>query len=266
MLRLFCVAVLLVAFAPRARAQTTSTTDCSGTVYGATCTTTAPGASPTTTDCSRSVYGASCTTMAPGAAPTATDCSKNAYGATCTSTTPGAMPTTMDCSQNGYGATCTTMTPGAMPTTTDCTRNSYGSTCTTMHPGAFSTTTNCSSNTYGVNCTTTTPPSPAELAEQQRAHQVEIQNEARGAVVIGRGVVGLFHAMHASNQRAKAERLADLNSRFVSLERDYDYGATLVTAAQARGDTAAVRRLSADQVEMSRQLTAIADSANKLSR
>ena len=100
--------------------------------------------------------------------------------------------------------------------------------------------------------------------EQQR--QAVIENEARGAVVIGQGVAGIFHTIHASNRKAREARLADLNARFASLEVDYDYGAKLVTAAQARGDTAAVQRLSADQAEMSRQLSAIADSAAKVAR
>lgn len=152
----------------------------------------------------------------------------------------------------------------AQMTTTNCTSNSPTElSCTTTggSASAGTSTTNCSSmSSSDFSCTTT------NSAEQEREHQVEIQNEARGAVAIGRGVAGLFHAAHAHNRRVKQERLADLNARFVLLEHDFDYGATLVTAAKARGDTAAVRRLSADQIEMSRQLQAIADTAAKVSR
>jgi hypothetical protein len=111
-----------------------------------------------------------------------------------------------------------------------------------------------------------TPPSQADLAEQQREHRVEIQNEARGAVAIGHGVAGLFHAAHAHNRRVKQEQLSDLWTRTASLQHDYEYGATLVTAANARGDTAAVRQLSSDQVAMAAQLKAMGDSAVRLSR
>jgi hypothetical protein len=111
-----------------------------------------------------------------------------------------------------------------------------------------------------------TPTSQADLAEQRREHQVEIQNEARGAVVIGRGVAALFHAVHAHNRRVKQEQLSDLWARTAVLQRDYEYGAKLVTAANARGDTVAVRRLSSDQVVMAAQLKAMGDSAVMLSR
>ena len=248
------------------RAQTSTSTDCTGNVYGVSCTATTPGAAPVTTSCAKNVYGTSCTTTTPGAMPTTTDCSKNVYGSSCTTTTPGAMSTTTDCARNVYGANCTTTAPGAMPSTTNCSSNVYGMSCTTMNPNGPATTTDCSRSVYGASCTSTTPPSAADLEAQQRAHQAEIQNEARGAVAIGRGVAGIFHAIHASNRKAKEARLADLNARFASLNIDYHYGATLVAAAQARGDTAAVRRLSADQEEMSLQLSAIADTAAKVAR
>jgi hypothetical protein len=101
--------------------------------------------------------------------------------------------TTTDCTSNVYGANCTTTAPGAMPSTTNCSSNVYGMSCTTMNPNGPATTTDCSRSVYGASCTSTTPPSAADLEAQQRAHQAEIQNEARGAIVIGRGIARLFH-------------------------------------------------------------------------
>ena len=49
--------------------------------------------------------------------------------------------------------------------------------------------------------------------------------------------------------------------RYASLRHDFAYGDTLVRDAAARGDTAAVRRLSADQSTMMVQLLAMSDTA-----
>jgi len=72
--------------------------------------------------------------------------------------------------------------------------------------------------------------------------------------------------LHAKHRAERQQRLEDLWARTASLQHDYEYGATLVKSANARGDTAAVRRLSADQTMMAAQLKAMSDSAVMLSR
>jgi hypothetical protein len=207
-----------------------------------------------------------------------TNCTSNGEQTQCASSSPAALTTYTTCSvatgQCAQSAVAPLPLLGVGLKQTNCVAAGSQTDCKTTSPTELTTYTSCHGAPGAIQCgppSANAPPSlslpsPEQRAEQEREHQVEIQNEARGAVAIGQGVAGLFHAMHAYNRRAKAERLAELNANFVSLEHDYDYGATLVTAAQARGDTAAVRRLSADQVEMSRQLTAIADSAAKVAR
>ena len=53
------------------------------------------------------------------------------------------------------------------------------------------------------------------------------------------------------------------SARYAALRKDFAYGDSLVKAATARGDTVAMRRLSADQVEMMTQLLAMSDTAAK---
>lgn len=52
--------------------------------------------------------------------------------------------------------------------------------------------------------------------------------------------------------------------RYAALRRDFAYGDSLVNAATARGDSAAARRLAADQTVMMSQIVAMSDTAVKL--
>jgi hypothetical protein len=64
----------------------------------------------------------------------------------------------------------------------------------------------------------------------------------------------------------KANEQDAFSARYAVLRRDFAYGDSLVKAASARGDTSAVRRLTADQADMMTQLLAMSDTAAKSAR
>lgn len=117
-----------------------------------------------------------------------------------------------------------------------------------------STSTTCSAYGATLDCTSSPTFGPVESTaeRQQRLH-----DEAAGAVAIGRGVAGIFHAINRSHERS---RLKDLGVRAGVLRNDIVYGDSLVTRATVRGDTAAVRRLAADQVTLRSQYGQMLDS------
>jgi hypothetical protein len=172
-----------------------------------------------------------------------------------------AQTTTTECSSySANNVSCTTSgTVGV--SSTNCTSYAPGSaTCTTTGAAATTpagtSTTNCMS--YGsnsVSCTTTTMPAPETTAQRAAEWQQ-----------LGAGIHGVVDRLHARHRAQRQERLSELWARTAALQRDYEYGATLVTAANARGDTATVRQLSSDQLVMAAQLKVMGDSAVMLSR
>lgn len=77
---------------------------------------------------------------------------------------------------------------------------------------------------------------------------------------MGQGLRSIIDAAHERRRIRKQRELAELISRYNSLDQDSEYGKSLVQAAADRGDTAATTRLSADQVQMSVQLAAMRDT------
>lgn len=128
-----------------------------------------------------------------------------------------------------------------------------------------SVTTNCERNARATKETCTTVGSDSTITTTCVVHRGywRWQSDKASCTTTTNATAVSVTGSETSSPKKSSDRDAFMD-RYAALRRDFAYGDSLVKEATARGDSATVRRLSADQTEMMSQIVAMSDTATKM--